>query len=112
MIINALMRFSIRNRFLVVIMGLMLIVAGVYNAYHLPIDAVPDITNRQVQINVKAPALAPTEVERQITFPVRKWRFPVMPGLVETRSISQFGLSQVTAIFEDSTDITSPANWC
>jgi len=104
MIINALMRFSIRNRFLVVIMGLMLIVAGVYNAYHLPIDAVPDITNRQVQINVKAPALAPTEVERQITFPVEV-ALSGMPGLVETRSISQFGLSQVTAIFEDSTDI-------
>lgn len=104
MIINALMRFSIRNRFLVVILGLILIVAGVYNAYHLPIDAVPDITNRQVQINVKAPALAPTEVERQITFPVEV-ALSGMPGLVETRSISQFGLSQVTAIFEDSTDI-------
>lgn len=102
--VNALIRFSIQQRFLVVVLALMLVVAGVYNAILLPIDAVPDVTNRQVQINVKAPALAPNEVERQITFPMEV-ALAGMPGLLETRSISQFGLSQVTVIFEDSTDI-------
>lgn len=102
--INSIIRFSIQQRFLIVIFALMLAAAGVYNATLLPIDAVPDITNKQVQINVKAPALAPTEVERQITFPMEV-TLAGMPGLVETRSISQFGLSQVTVIFEDNTDI-------
>jgi heavy metal efflux system protein len=102
--INSIIRFSIQQRFLIVIFALMLAAAGVYNATLLPIDAVPDITNKQVQINVKAPALAPTEVERQITFPMEV-TLAGMPGLVETRSISQFGLSQVTVVFEDNTDI-------
>lgn len=102
--INNLIRFSIKNRFFVVLMALALAAAGAYNALLLPIDAVPDVTNKQVQINTTAPALAPEEVERQITFPIEV-ALAGMPGLLETRSVSQFGLSQVTVIFEDSKDI-------
>lgn len=102
--INAIIRFSIQQRFLVVVLSLILLASGIYNAVRLPIDAVPDITNRQVQINVTAPALAPTEIERQITFPLEV-ALSGMPGLIETRSISQFGLCQITVVFEDTTDI-------
>jgi cobalt-zinc-cadmium resistance protein CzcA len=102
--INKIMRFSIEQRFFVVLLSIGLLIAGVYNAINLPIDAVPDITNRQVQLNTVAPALAPEEVERQITFPLEV-EFAGIPGLKETRSISQFGLSQVTLIFEDNVDI-------
>ncbi|RYG53417.1 efflux RND transporter permease subunit, partial [bacterium] len=102
--INHIIRFSIRNRFFIILLALGLVAGGVYNALLLPIDAVPDITNKQVQINAVAPALAPSEVERQITFPIEV-ALAGMPGLEETRSVSQFGLSQVTVIFQDSTDI-------
>ena len=96
--INNLIRFSIKNRFFVVLLALALGAAGVYNAFLLPIDAVPDVTNKQVQINTVAPALASAEIERQITFPIEV-ALAGMPGLQETRSVSQFGLSQVTVIF-------------
>ena len=102
--INNIVRFSINNRFFVVIAVLFLIGGGVWSAINLPIDAVPDVTNKQVQINTVAPALAPEEIERQITFPLEV-ALAGMPRLVETRSISQFGLSQVTVIFEDNVDI-------
>lgn len=102
--INAIIRFSIRNRFFILIFTFLLIGAGVWSALHLPIDAVPDVTNKQVQINTVAPALAPAEVERQITFPLEVV-LAGMPRLKEVRSISQFGLSQVTVIFEDDVDI-------
>jgi len=102
--VNRIIRFSIENRIVVLIATALLIVAGVWSALHLPIDAVPDVTNKQVQINTAAPALAPEEVERQITFPLEV-ALAGMPRLKETRSISQFGLSQVTVIFEDDTDI-------
>jgi cobalt-zinc-cadmium resistance protein CzcA len=102
--INQLIRFSIQNRFFVVLLAVALGIAGIYNALLLPIDAVPDITNKQVQINTVAPSLAPAEIEQQITFPIEV-ALAGMPGLQETRSISQFGLSQVTVIFQDSKDI-------
>lgn len=102
--INNLIRFSIKNRFFILLMALALGIAGGYNALLLPIDAVPDVTNKQVQINTIAPSLAPAEVEQQITFPIEV-ALAGMPGLQETRSISQFGLSQVTVIFADSKDI-------
>jgi cobalt-zinc-cadmium resistance protein CzcA len=102
--INHIIRFSIQNRFFIVILAAILIAAGLWSAANLPIDAVPDITNKQVQINTVAPALAPAEVERQITFPLEV-ALAGMPRLKEVRSISQFGLSQVTAIFEDDVDI-------
>ncbi len=102
--INNIIKFSINNRFFVLIAVLFLIGGGVWSAINLPIDAVPDVTNKQVQINTVAPALAPEEIERQITFPLEV-ALAGMPRLVETRSISQFGLSQVTVIFEDNVDI-------
>ena len=77
---------------------------GVYNALRLPIDAVPDITNVQVQINTSAPGYSPLEVEQRITYPVET-AMAGIPGLDYTRSLSRYGLSQVTVVFEDGTDI-------
>ena len=102
--ISQLIRFSIKNRFYVVMLTVVLIAAGIWSAVNLPIDAVPDITNKQVQINTVAPALAPSEIEQQITFPI-EIALAGLPRLEEVRSISQFGLSQVTAIFQDDVDI-------
>src|ERR1700736_2978246 len=98
--INGVLRFAIQNRVFILIFAALLVGAGIWSAPQLPIDAVPDITNRQVVINAIAPALGPEEVERQITFPLEV-ALAGLPRLDETRSISQFGLSQVTAIFED-----------
>ena len=102
--LNSLIRFSIQQRFFVMIFALLLIGTGIYNALLLPIDAVPDVTNKQVQINTLVPGLAPPEMEQQVTFPLEV-ALAGMPRLKETRSISQFGLSQVTVIFEDNVDI-------
>ena len=102
--INTLIRFSIHNRFFVILMALALFAGGIYSAFKLPIDAIPDVTNKQVQINTVVAGLAPPEVEQQVTFPLEV-ALAGMPHLLETRSISQFGLSQVTVIFEDNVDI-------
>ncbi|HVF84986.1 MAG TPA: efflux RND transporter permease subunit, partial [Abditibacteriaceae bacterium] len=102
--INNLIRFSIKNRFFVVLMALVLFAGGIYSAVNLPIDAIPDVTNKQVQINTVIPGLAPPEIEQQVTFPLEV-ALAGMPHLLETRSVSQFGLSQVTVIFEDNVDI-------
>ena len=97
-------RFAIDSRWL--IMGLVLAMAaiGVYNYQRLPIDAVPDITNVQVQINTSAPGYSPLEVEQRITYPVETV-MAGLPGLQQTRSLSRYGLSQVTVVFQDGTDI-------
>lgn len=102
--IEHILRFSIKQRVFVVIFAILLIAGGLFAATELPIDAVPDITNKQVQINVKAPALGPEDVERQITFPLEV-ALASLPRREEMRSISQFGLSQVTVIFADDVDI-------
>src|SRR3954463_2891813 len=102
--LSALIDFSLKNRFIVLLLGGILVVLGVRAAIHLPLDAFPDTTPVQVQINANAPALAPEEVERQITFPVEQ-ALGGLKGLEEVRSISKFGLSQVVALFEDGTDI-------
>ena len=83
---------------------LMMALVGVYHARNLPIDAVPDITNVQVQVNTEAPGYTPLEVEQRITFPVET-ALAGLPKLSGTRSISRYGLSQVTVVFEDGTDI-------
>ena len=83
---------------------LMMALVGVYHARKLPIDAVPDITNVQVQVNTEAPGFTPLEVEQRITFPVET-ALAGLPKLSGTRSISRYGLSQVTVVFEDGTDI-------
>ncbi|MBL1150237.1 MAG: efflux RND transporter permease subunit [Armatimonadetes bacterium] len=102
--IEGLIRFSIRQRAFVLIAALALVVYGVQSALRLPVDAVPDITNKQVQINAKIAALGPEEMERQVTFPI-ELAMASLPRLKETRSISQFGLSQITVVFEDDVDI-------
>ena len=96
--------FSLRQRVLVLLGIAGLAVAGVWSALRLPIDAVPDITNVQVQINTTIGALAAEEIEKQITFPIET-EMQGLAGLVEMRSISRFGLSQVTLVFEDRMDI-------
>ncbi len=102
--IEKIIRVSIQQRIFVVIAAFALMVAGVYSATLLPIDAVPDVTNKQVQINVKAASLGPEDIERQITFPL-EIAMSSLPKRLETRSISQFGLAQVTVIFDDNADI-------
>lgn len=96
--------FALKNRLLVLALTALLIGVGIYSMMRLPIDAVPDVTNVQVQINTNAPALSPLEVERQITLPVELAMFG-LPDLEQIRSLSKFGLSQVTVIFKEGTDI-------
>ena len=96
--------FSIRQRFFVILASLALVALGGYNFKILPIDAVPDVTNVQVQINTEASGFTPLEVEQRITFPIET-TLAGIPRLKHTRSISRYGLSQVTVIFEDGTDI-------
>ncbi|MBU1979615.1 MAG: CusA/CzcA family heavy metal efflux RND transporter, partial [Gammaproteobacteria bacterium] len=97
-------RFSIDQRWLVLLMTLGMAVLGVFSYQNLPIDAVPDITNVQVQINTAAPGYSPLESEQRITFPIETV-MAGLPGLQQTRSLSRYGLSQVTVIFKDGTDI-------
>lgn len=99
-----LVAFSIRNRLLVIFFVLLVGALGVRAAQHLPIDAVPDVTNVQVQVLTDAPALGPLEVEQFITFPVETV-MSGLPRLEEVRSVSRFGLSAVTIVFEEGTDI-------
>src|SRR5215207_5313961 len=99
-----LLRFSIRQRWMVVIVTLAMGAFGLYNYTRLPIDAVPDITNVQVQINTEALGYSPLEAEQRVTYLVET-AMAGLPRLEETRSISRYGLSQVTVIFEDGTDI-------
>ncbi len=102
--INNVIAWSLDNRLVVIVLALILASSGIYSARNLPIDAFPDTTPVQVQINTTAPALSPLEIEQQITFPVEQ-AISGLPGLEEVRSISKFGLSQVTVVFEDGTDI-------
>lgn len=102
--LSRLLEFSIRQRVFVLLATLVLVGIGVWSALRLPIDAVPDITNIQVQINTAVPALAPEEIEKLVTFPIEN-EMAGIPGLTELRSLSKFGLSQVNLIFEDGTDI-------
>ena len=102
--IDRVLAFSVRQRWLVMIGVLMMGAFGAWNFTRLPIDAVPDITNVQVQINTNAPGYSPLEVEQRITFPIET-AMGGLPNLVNTRSLSRYGLSQVTVVFKDGTDI-------
>ena len=95
--------FSIRQRWFVLAVVALLCALCVYSATKLPIDAVPDITNVQVQINTEAEGFSPLEAEQRITFPIET-AISGIPKLAYTRSISRYGLSQVTVVFEDGTD--------
>ena len=102
--LNAVIEFSLKNRFVILLLGGILIALGVRAAIRLPLDAFPDTTPVQVQINTIAPELAPEEVERQITFPVEQ-AIGGLPHLQQMRSLSRFGLSQVVVTFDDGTDV-------
>jgi cobalt-zinc-cadmium resistance protein CzcA len=102
--LNALIEFSLRNRFVILLLTAVVVAFGVRAAVNLPLDAFPDTTPVQVQINTVAPELSPEEVERQITFPV-EYALGGLEGLEEVRSLSKFGLSQVIAVFRDETNI-------
>ncbi|MBC8038551.1 MAG: efflux RND transporter permease subunit, partial [Rhizobiales bacterium] len=95
---------AIRFRWVVLAFVLLLCALGIWSFQRLPIDATPDITNVQVQINSEAPGFSPLEAEQRVTFPVEN-AIAGLPGLSYTRSISRYGLSQVTAVFTDRTDI-------
>ena len=102
--LEALLRFSIHRRGLMLVLVLALAGLGVWSFQRLPIDAVPDITNVQVQINTEAPGYSPLEAEQRMTFAVET-AMAGLPRLDYTRSVSRYGLSQVTVVFEDGTDI-------
>jgi cobalt-zinc-cadmium resistance protein CzcA len=102
--IESIIKASINRRWLVMAGVLLLIGAGVWNYQKLPIDAVPDITNVQVQINTEAPGFSPLESEQRITYPVETVLAGI-PKLSYTRSLSRYGLSQVTVVFEEGTDL-------
>ena len=99
-----LIRFSIAQRMLVLLAAIGLALAGAYSFQNLPIDAVPDITNVQVQINTQAPGYSPLEAEQRVTFLIETV-MAGLPNLQQTRSLSRYGLSQVTVIFKEDTDI-------
>ena len=102
--IDTLLRLSLARRWIVLFLVLAAALAGIWSYQHLPIDAVPDITNVQVQINTEAAGYSPLEVEQRITYLV-EIAIAGLPHLEYTRSLSRYGLSQVTAVFEDGTDI-------
>lgn len=99
-----LIAFAIEQRWMVMLISLGVAIMGIVSYQHLPIDAVPDITNVQVQINSAAPGYSPLETEQRITYPVET-AMAGLPNLEETRSISRYGLSQVTVVFKEGTDI-------
>lgn len=102
--INKIIRFSVNNRMFVFLATLFLVLFGLKAFQELSIDAVPDITNTQVQINTSIKGLVPEEVERMITFPI-EYSMNGMPDVETVRSISRYGISQVTVIFKEGTDI-------
>ncbi|HEB53473.1 MAG TPA: efflux RND transporter permease subunit, partial [bacterium] len=101
---DAIVSWSLRNRLIVLVFSAGFIGAGFWSLARLPIDAFPDTTPVQVQINTAAPSLNPTEIEQQITFPVEQV-IGGLPGLRDVRSVSKFGFSQVVAVFEEGTGI-------
>ncbi|MBT2621829.1 CusA/CzcA family heavy metal efflux RND transporter [Chryseobacterium sp. ISL-6] len=102
--LDKIIKFSINNKFIIGIMTLLLIIWGVWSATRLPIDAVPDITNNQVQIITVCPTLAGQEVEQLVTFPIEQ-SIANVPGIEDTRSISRFGLSVITVVFKEDVDV-------
>ncbi len=102
--IDKIILFSIKNKLIIGLLTLALMAWGAFSLTQLPVDAVPDITNNQVQVITLSPSLAAQEVERLITFPIEQ-TMAVIPEIAEIRSISRFGLSAVTVVFHDNTDI-------
>ncbi len=102
--IESILRLAIARRYLILSLTLVILGIGIWSYQHLPIDAVPDITNVQVQINTAAPGYSPLEAEQRITYPVETALYG-LPDLAYTRSLSRYGLSQVTVVFEEGTNI-------
>jgi cobalt-zinc-cadmium resistance protein CzcA len=102
--ISRLVTFSVERRWLVLLLTAIAALAGVFALQRLPIDAVPDITNNQVQVNVLAPSLSPDQIERQVSFTIET-SLAGIPGLEYTRSLNRNGFAQITAVFSDKTDI-------
>ncbi|MCM0666798.1 efflux RND transporter permease subunit [Flavobacterium tyrosinilyticum] len=102
--LDKIIQFSIRNKFVILLFTLVLIAWGSYSLKKLPLDALPDVTNNQVQIITTAPTLASQEVEQLITYPLER-AVKTVPNVIELRSISRFGLSVVTVVFEEDVDI-------
>ena len=102
--IDKILEFSVRQRVLMLMGALALLLGGLWSAYKLPMDAIPDITGVQVQVNTTVPALAPDEVEKLVTIPL-EMALGGVAGVTEMRSLSRFGLSQITLQFTDNTDI-------
>ena len=102
--ISRILAFSVRQRWLVLLLSLLAAALGIYSLTKLPIDAVPDITNNQVQVNTVVPQLSPFDVEKQVTYPIET-ALAGIPGLDYTRSLSRNGFSQVTAVFSEATDV-------
>ncbi|HEC75019.1 MAG TPA: CusA/CzcA family heavy metal efflux RND transporter, partial [Methylophaga aminisulfidivorans] len=102
--ISSILRLSIERRSLMLSLIVLLVFVGTWSYKQLPIDAVPDITNVQVQINTKAPGYSPLEAEQRITYPIER-ALSGLPGLDYTRSISRYGLSQVTVVFKEGTNL-------
>src|SRR5690242_19967393 len=101
--IERILTFSVHQRWVVLLLTLAAVVSGVWSLTRLPIDAVPDVTNVQVQVNAVAPSLSPVEIEKQVTFQIET-ALAGTPGLEATRSFSRNGFAQVTAVFTDRTD--------
>ncbi len=102
--LQRLISFSLSNRLLVIVATLLVAGAGVRAALLLPIDAVPDLTNTQVTVITTAGSLPPVEVERQVTYPIER-TMAGLPNVQEVRSVSKFGLSVITIVFDEGTDV-------
>jgi cobalt-zinc-cadmium resistance protein CzcA len=103
-VLDKIIKFSIKNKLIIGVMTLLLVIWGVWSASKLPIDALPDITDNQVQIITQAPTLASQEVEQYVTYPIEK-SLANLPDIVEMRSFSRFGLSVITVVFKDNVNI-------
>ncbi|MCW7468757.1 efflux RND transporter permease subunit [Leptospira kanakyensis] len=102
--LTKIVQFSLQNRLLVIILTVLLVFGGFYSLNHLKVDAVPDITNVQVQVITTSPSLSTLEIEQYITLPVER-AITGIPNLIEVRSVSRYGFSLVTAVFKDGTDL-------
>ena len=102
--LHKIIEFSIRNKLIIGLFMVALVGFGIYEATKLPIDAQPDITNNQVQVITVAPSLGATDIERLVTFPIEQANSNIN-GITEIRSFSRFGLSLVTIVFDDDTDV-------
>src|SRR6187401_920403 len=102
--LDKIIHYSIKNKLVIALFTIALIVWGTYSITRLPIDAVPDITNNQVQIITTAPSQSALDIERLVTFPVEQ-TMATIPGIEEIRSFSRFGLSVVTIVFKEHIDV-------